>query len=305
MSPLWKLVRTIVMVFVVGFLALFLFRLGYGYWVTPNGQPIGSYSSRNILNQGWKDFAGSVKNYASKKRRVQGGLASVSGTVGGGVGDQKYEKVASVALKTRAFEDDEARVRSLISKENALIQFEQREGLKGRRLLRLAIGVDPKKFDPFVASIQTYGELSALTINKSDKTNEYRELKAKRVSLEKTRSALSDLKSREGKISEMITLEKQMLDLERQIQALGVNLGDFDSENEFVTVKMLMREVGEKALRSVSLLKRSFTAFVWAVETYCYIWFALACAMIAGFIGAHLVRLGARLVKSLESGLKS
>ncbi len=302
MMPMLKLARNIILVFIAGFLVLFFFRLGYGYWVTPNGEPVGTYSGGGFLSQGWKDFAGSVKNYASKRRRVKGGISSMA--TAPGVGDQKYEKVASVALKTRSFEDDEVRVRSLISKENALIQFEQREGLKGHRLLRLAIGVDPDRFDPFVSAIQTYGELSALTINKSDKTNEYRELKAKRVSLEKTRSALSDLKSREGKISDMIALEKQILDLERQIQALGVNLGDFDSENEFVTVKMLMREVGERALRSVSLLRRSFKAFTWAVEYYAYILFSLACAMIVGFIIVHLGRLGVRLAASLEAGTK-
>ncbi len=303
MSPVLLLARKIVFVFVVGFLLLFFVRLGYGYWVTPNGVPIGEFSGGNVLSQSWMDFASGVKNYASKKRSRKTSVVVQRGAPG--LGDQKYEKVASVALKSLHFDEDEARARALIAKEDALIQFEQRDGLKGHRVLRLAVGVDPKRFDPFVDAIQTFGELSALTINKSDKTNEYRELQAKRVSLEKTRTALSELKNKEGKIADMIALENQILSLEQQIQGLGVSLGDFDSENEFVTVKMLMREVGERAVRSISLLRRSFTSFYWTTWVYASLWFGLACAMIAGFIGAHLLRLGARLIKSVEASAKS
>ena len=52
------------------------------------------------------------------------------------------------------------------------------------------IGVDPAAFEAFVKKIQTFGELTLLTINKYHKTNEYRDLQAKRQALEMTREAL-------------------------------------------------------------------------------------------------------------------
>lgn len=291
----------VLIVFVGGFLLLFAARLGYGYWSQPDGVPLRHSYNAPITGQGLFSFASGVKNYASRKRKAGTTVAVPAG----GVADQKYEKVASVALKSRAFDDDEARVRQLISAEDALVQFEQREGLKGQRRLRLVIGVDPARFDGFVEAVQTYGKLTALTINKSDKTNEYRELQAKRLSLEKTRAALQDLKSREGKITDHVALEQRILELEQQIQALGVSLGDFDAENEFVTVKMLLQEVGAQKLRSLSFLRRAFAAFSWASWVYASLCFALACAMFAGFVGVHLVRYGIRVAASAEAGNKT
>ena len=141
-----------------------------------------------------------MRNYASTKvkfkpAQVGGAFRSV---------DQKYEKIANVGLRTLEFESDEQKLRSLIKDNSALIQFEQRQGLKRSRSLRLAIGVNPDKFDPFVAEVQQVGKLYQLTIDTSDKTNEYRDLQAKRASLETSRKALTELKQREGDIAAMV-----------------------------------------------------------------------------------------------------
>ncbi len=292
--------RTMVIFFVLGFLALFLLRLGYGYWKYPEGEVLaGDIVRQTAQNANW-GFASGVRNYASKT--ISKSVVSARASQVSGGSDQKYEKVANVGLSTKNFEDDEKRVRSLIEEKNGLIQFEERTGLKGYRLLRLAIGVDPNSFDGFVADVQKLGKLTELTINKSDKTNEYRELNAKRVSLEKARAALTELKQREGKIPDMVALEKQILDLEQQIQALGVNLGDFDTENEFVTVKLLLAEFGKAAVRKISIVTRVFKAFVWTVQYYALLWIGLVAAAVCGLIGVHLLRLASRFMKDAEAG---
>ncbi|MFA9473909.1 MAG: DUF4349 domain-containing protein [Filomicrobium sp.] len=98
-------------------------------------------------------------------------------------------------------------MRRLIGENDALTQHEQRQGLNGYRTLQLAIGVATNLFDAFVEKVQAFGELTRLTINKSEKTNECRDLQAKRRALEKTRTALIDLKQRDGEIRAMIGLE--------------------------------------------------------------------------------------------------
>lgn len=290
------IVRNVIIIFVIGFIVLFLLRLGYGYWQLPNGE----IQSQDFVPQNFRgswDFAAGVKNYASKKYKRR----SVSPAPPSGGADQKYEKVANVGLKTRAFDDDEKRVRELIKTNSALIQFEQRRGLEGRRVLQLAIGVDPERFDDFVDKIQTYGKLTALTVNKSDKTNEYRELIAKRSALEKTREALTALKQREGQIKSMIELEQQILSLEQQIQGLGVNLGDFDSENEFVTVKVLLAEAGKAVIRNISIVQRMLVAFVWTAKYYTFTWLGFAAALISALVAVHLGRLAYRLAAAMDS----
>jgi len=300
------LARTTIIVFLIGFFALFAVRLAYDFHARPDREVqrpaglVGMFSSGSSGRSDAFSFGSGVKNYASRKLAVT--RAAAQGGGGGGAAvSQKYEKVANVGLISDDFETDEARVRDLIKSEKALIQFEQRRGLLGARVLRLTIGVGPDLFDGFVAKAQTFGKLSKLTINKIDKTTEYRQLKAKSVSLEKARTALAELKERDGEVPAMIELEKQILALEQQIQSLGVNLGDFDSENEFVTVKMVIAEAGPIAVRSVHLAKRVFDALLWTAQVYALLLVGLAAALFVAFVTAHLTRLGMSIAERSEN----
>lgn len=282
-------------VFVLGFLALFAARFAYSYVKQPIRPPHSGGMLQTFSSGGWT-FAKGLRNYASTKVKFQ---PAQVGAAFRSV-DQKYEKVANVGLRTLEFEDDEKKLRSLIKDNSALIQFEQRQGLKRSRSLRLAIGVNPQKFDPFVAEVQTIGKLYELTINKSDKTNEYRDLQAKRKSLETSRKALMDLKRREGDIGAMVELEKQILNLEQSIQALGVSLGDFDVENEFVTVKVLLAETRRQIVRNISMWKRLLTTFAWTAQAYALLWLVLAAAAFTGLVVAFLFGKAARMIKDAD-----
>ena len=282
-------------VFVLGFLALFAVRFAYSYVKQPIRPPHSGGILQTFSSGGWK-FANDLRNYASTKMKFQpaqvgAGFRSV---------DQKYEKVANVGLRTLEFEDDEKKLRSLIKDNSALIQFEQRRGLKRSRSLRLAIGVNPEKFDPFVAEVQTIGKLYELAINKSDKTNEYRDLQAKRKSLETSRKALTDLNQREGDIGAMVELEKQILKLEQAIQALGVSLGDFDVENEFVTVKVLLAETRRQVVRNISIWKRLLDTFAWTAQAYALLWLVLAAAAFAGLVATFLFGRVASMIRDAD-----
>ena len=290
-----RTLRRTAIVFLLGFLVLFAVRFAYSYVK----QPIRPPQSGGIIqtfSAGGLQFAKDLRNYASTKvkfkpAQVGGAFRSV---------DQKYEKIANVGLRTLEFESDEQKLRSLIKDNSALIQFEQRQGLKRSRSLRLAIGVNPDKFDPFVAEVQQIGKLYQLTIDKSDKTNEYRDLQAKRTSLETSRKALTDLKQREGDIAAMVELEKQILKLEQAIQALGVSLGDFDVENEFVTVKVLLVETRRKVVRNISIWKRLLDTFAWTAQAYALLWIVLAAAAFTGLAVAFLLGKVTRMIKDAD-----
>jgi hypothetical protein len=203
----------------------------------------------------------SRRNYASKTLKLESPQKGTTATV-----DQKYEKVGTLTSRTAEFEADEQRLRTLISDQNMLIQFEQRSGLPGNRTLNMALGVIPGKFDQVIASIQEIGTLTSIHIDKSDKTNEYKELEAKRHALEKTREALSALKGQGGSVKELIDLENRILDIENQIQAFGVRLGEFDEENEFCTVKFTLTETQKPG--KIPFPQRVKVAFEWTVRYY-------------------------------------
>lgn len=247
--------------FLAGFAVFFILRLCYGYFTYPDG-------TQNFAEGQWSDdsnFSFSVRNYATKKFE-KGTAIHEPRTVALDAQSQKYERIGTLRAKTNNFEQDERNIRKEIVRFDALIQFEQRSGLPKQRVLHLGIGVFPDKFDSMLAVVQSVGRLESIAVHKTDKTNEYRELQAKRLSLEKTRDALATLKNHGGRVDELITLENRIFDIEEKLQALGVQLGEFDTENEFCTIKFSLYE--GKVASGISFARRLVVAFTWTVKFY-------------------------------------
>ena len=253
-----KRLRTFLFVFIGGF----LFFWGIGYFITANEERISV--TRQIVNGalsgGSYDFEVKRKNYASNKMQAQG---NVSASV-----DQKYEKVATIGAATNDFDADEAKLKGFIKEAKALIQYEKNYGLNESRVLQLAIGVFPNEFDGLVAKLKGLGKLVEFRSDVSDKTNEYNQLTAKRETLSKFRESLVQLKSKSGKIEELINLEERILKIDEEMQGLGINLGDFDAENEFSTIKFTLQEDNKLAPKTSSIARTFARAFEWALLYY-------------------------------------
>ena len=92
-------------------------------------------------------------------------------------------------------------------------------------------------------------------------------MRAKQASLEKARDSLTGLKGRAGRIDELMNLEERLLDIEGQIQSVGVSLGEFSQENEFCTIKLTLQEL-VRSTGHISLLHRIRVALHWTVIYY-------------------------------------
>src|SRR5215475_13344733 len=91
-----------------------------------------------------------------------------------GVGDsEKYEKIATLTETTRDYDADRKRVDDLISTHQGIIQLERAAGLKGRRILDLAVGLPPGRFDAFIEAAKAVGTNVQAEIIKNNKTDEY------------------------------------------------------------------------------------------------------------------------------------
>jgi hypothetical protein len=253
----WKTSKWFALLFVL----LFVFRLIYGYVVSVN----------NTANEYSGNFFSSIdnlrKNYASEKIAMKGDVQVASNIAS----NQKYEKTASIKTKTAEFENDEKRVKEKSKSFSAVIQYEQSIGQKGNREIHLLIGVDPMLFDSLYFDLKKIGVLRATEITKVDKTNEYRQLNAKKASIEKTLQSLNELKSRGGQIADFVTLNDKILEIEEKAQELGVELGNFDTENEFCTVKLSMYEGA--AEKSISFIHRVKVALEWTIKYFAIIVF--------------------------------
>ncbi len=251
--PFKKRLRKVISGLLILFVILFAFRLLYGYTKKFNNTSYETEFFENISN--------AKRNYASKKYKAKPANLNQNSTAV----DQKYEKIAEINTKSSNFEQEEKSSRKTIENLNALVQFEQKSGNSGFRRLNLVIGVPPENFDKLYQELIKVGNVQAKRITKKDKTNEYKELNAKKQSLEKTRTSLINLKSKGGKIDEYMGLENRILEIESELQGLGVSLGDFDDENEFCTVQFSLVEGKEI---KIGLMQRIKVAFEWTVKMY-------------------------------------
>lgn len=262
-------------ILLAGFALLFVFRLIYGYTSKFSDRQDESISDffdgrddikRNYASDSYKfEKSGS---YESKSGGVSESNVAANATVqaGGQVSvSQKYEKIGSVRSRTERFEEDEKKTRGLIKEYNGVIQLEENEGNKGNRRLHLLIGVRPEHFDSFMVAVMHIAKVQGKQITKIDKTSEFKTLNAKRVSLETIRASLIELKSKGGNIEEYINLQNRILEIEQELQDLGVSLGDFSEENEFCTVRFTL---AEGRVIPLSFMHRVKVAFEWSIQYY-------------------------------------
>ena len=284
--------RRTVFFLILGYLALCGICLAYEY-LTDRPAVQRSYSGEMSA----PPDAVSKKNYASAQYNIQSPAARTQV-------DQKYERTATVQSQTKAFDEDEKKARDMIIANNGIIQFESGRGTKGRRALFLHVGISPAKFDAFYKEIQTVGNVRSMEITKTDKTNEFLTLKAKRASLEKNRAALMELKQRDGRIDELMALEQKILQIEQELQNLGVQLGEFDEVNAFCTVRFSLAEYAE-SVRTRSFLSYCKSAVFLATPLYIgliVMLFFLSLTALVVLLAVDKFNLVRRIAESAEKG---
>ena len=218
-----------------------------------------------IMNPPMRVFFSGVedsrKNYAQQKQlKVRHDAPSIP------IINQVYEKIGTVATKTADFTNDEKKTRDKVHSFNAIIQYERALGNSGNRQLHLVIGVNPDKFDAFYNELHHIGAILSTEVVKTDKTNEYHKLNAERVSVEKKLQSLYELKAHGGTIDEFVSLNEKIFEVEEKLQSLGVELGNFDSENEFCTVKISLYEGDSE--KKISFFHRVKVALEWTIQYY-------------------------------------
>ena len=244
---------------ILAFLALFALRLA-SLSVPDDSGPHGAGADFAQEQQDGGPAAGQ-KNYASLRK---GGGSVPSSAAPSAAETQKYEKIATTAQTTAAFEADRKRVEALIASVNGIVQVERTQGLTGRRTLALGIGVPPDRFDDFVERVRGIGRLTRFTVVKNDKTNEYLALRARRATLEQAKDALLKLNSPAARIEDSLNILNHLNTIEQELQALGVSLGDFDAANELCTVRLTLIETPPARGAASVWLSRVERAFLWA-----------------------------------------
>ena len=281
-KPFKKRFKKTVIILASAFVLMLALRILYGYMFSDLRSTV--YADR----EEYSSFGETKKNYASEKTsykestktEVAEGNQNIPAEPGA---DIKYEKTATLKSKSKQFDKDEEAIRGTVKRFKAVIQYEQKTGNKGNRELRLLIGVTPERFDSFYYAAQKIGQIKFDEVIKVDKTNDYRKLVAERKSYEKILTSLNELKSKNGEIKDYIALHDKILEIETTMQDIGVKLGDFNTEEQFCTIKFSLLEK-EAEVKSDSFWLRFKIALKWTVVFYTMSICALAGLALAAFL---------------------
>lgn len=264
-------IKKIFLAFIFSFIAIFLLRLLYEVFFTKHDIVI-NYDYSNLSNNTYPEDAANesassriiTKNIATDKIN-QKDNAGQNITI-----DQKYEKSANLSAKTSDFGNDNQLLRTIIKEHDAVIQTENLTGLEGQQKLTMMIGVMPDHFDIIIEDIKAIGTLQGFSVNKQDKTAEFRNLLAEQETLKKTRDSYIAMKVNGGNIQDLLLLEDKILEIEKNLQGLGVNIGTYSTENSFCTINFTLHETANE-IQEISLkfvLKCAKRSFSWTVMLY-------------------------------------
>jgi hypothetical protein len=182
-----------------------------------------------------------------------------------------YEKSAQLAAGTTAFEADEALIRSVIASREASVLNEKSGGIAPQRQLSLEIGVVPEKFDAVVEQLEQIAHLESVTVQQRDRTSDFRRLHAQRRSLQQYREAVVKLRgAKEPSIEDTLKLEQRIQEIDKELQALSLQLGELLGKESYYTVRANLHEYqpGSRLDRTYTIPQRVFHAFLWALVTW-------------------------------------
>src|SRR5262249_2734081 len=137
-----------------------------------------------------------------------------------------------------------------------------------QRRLAMEIGVHPDRFDALVEQLRTIGRLESVSVQQLDRTGDFRRLHAQRQSLKKHLQSLLKLRGAKApSIEDTLKLEQRIQEIEKEMQSLGVQLGDLLGKESFYHIHLTLSEhkLGARFAFAASLPKRLLHAFLWAL----------------------------------------
>ena len=250
----------------LSFIAVFLLRLGYEMFIVEYDivqEPHYNYiNSLQPVDVGYTSYTN-----IGTARIIQRDQAGQHITI-----DQKYEKSAHLSIRSSDFPADNHKLRSMIETNQGVIQVENLTGMEGSRKLTLTVGVIPESFDEVVETLKSVGDLQGFMVNKVDKTEEFRSLLAEQETLEKTRASYLAIKEKGGSIQDLLLLEDRILEVERSLQNLGVDLGIYSSESSLCTINITLNEMSANdtagRITGAFVAEHVSSSLTWTVTIY-------------------------------------
>jgi hypothetical protein len=191
-----------------------------------------------------------------------------------------HEKTGRLGTTSSDIVSDEAKVRAALEACKGGVFNETSSGIAPERRLTLEVGVAPDKFDALIDQLKQIGRPETFLVQDQDRTGELRHLHARRQSLKKHLEAVRKLSARDNPtIDDSLKLAQRGQEIERELELLSVQVGDFLGKESLYSVTVTLAEDSG----GTRLLRRATRALLWAAS-----WWAASALSVGLLIGAGI-----------------
>ena len=150
---------------------------------------------------------------------------------------------AYIDMDTTEFDDAQAQIEAITKNHNGYFENLDQDSYSDYRNAYYLIRVPADEFDAFMKEAQEIGTVTSISQNAADVSENYYDIES-RLETAKTKLArLQELLSKAENMSDIITIENEIADVQWEIDDLSGSLKRYDSEIEYSTVTLNLHEV--------------------------------------------------------------
>ena len=260
-------IKKVLAILFLGFVLLVLGRLVYSFWLP--AEELTRF--RRALPEWGSSTTDVAINFKTQSNLRQIGVALQDLVSAGNLSRlEVLEETANANATSTAFDADKEKFLKIVSERKGKILHERAQGLAPQRSLSMTIGVNADSFQATVQDLKAIGTLTALTVTRTDRTEEFRALLAKKQSSVKYLDSLSKLRQAPaGSVQDLIKLEEKILEVQREIENASMRLGDFTPEESLSNIAYTLAE--RPAVPAYRLEERLLDAMGWGSVVYAYL----------------------------------
>lgn len=176
-----------------------------------------------------------------------------------GAREEKIIRNASFTVKTLHFEEDVAKLQELTEEMSGRVEYLSTSGDRDNGEMRygsLTLRIPAQHLDAFLSGAQGIGRLTALHQEEQDVSDSYYDVQARLETQQTKMERLQTLLQSAQDVSDLIEIENSIADTQYLIDSYMARLQSYDSQVDYSTVRVTVREIQVQEAEEVSLGQR-------------------------------------------------
>ena len=146
-------------------------------------------------------------------------------------------------VDTKAFDDTQKDIESVTKAHNGYFENLEQDSYSAYRNAYYVIRVPADQFDSFMSEIQKVGTVTSISQNAADISETYVDIESRLETAKAKLARLQELLSQAQDLSDIITIENEIADVQYEIDELSGTLKSYDSQVEYSSVTLNLHEV--------------------------------------------------------------